>query len=59
MYGLAPFVGQWNDYENNATVPPEPLLFGVVEIVPEPSVCALLAGAGLVGLLKKFGKRGE
>ena len=42
---------QWNDYQNLSSVFPEPLLYGVVEIVPEPSPGLLLAGSGLAGLL--------
>jgi len=45
--------GTWNDYKNLATVLPEPNLFGVVEVVPEPSIGALLAGGSLIGLLAK------
>lgn len=42
---------RWNDYQNNSTVGPEPLLYGVVEIVPEPSPRLLLTCGSLVGLL--------
>lgn len=33
--------GQWNDLANLTSTPDEPILFGVVEIVPEPSTVAL------------------
>ena len=43
----------WNDLANVSSTPGEPNLFGVVEVVPEPSAFILLAQAVLCGLTVK------
>ena len=45
--------GVWNDYQNLATVDPQPQLFGVVEVVPEPSTAVFLVSGMLIGLIGK------
>jgi hypothetical protein len=46
--------GKWNDFGGVGPIPPEPNLQGVVEVVPEPSVCGLLLLGGLAaGYLRR------
>jgi len=54
MYGHAPavntFAGEWNDYDGNSSIVAEPSVYGVVEVVPEPSSVVLLA-CGVIAML--------
>lgn len=53
--GGQPVGGLWNDLENVASTPNQPLLYGVVEVVPEPT-CGMFIGLGLLaswGLKRK------
>ena len=53
MYGVGwASPGVWNDYQNLATAAPQPPLYGVVEIVPEPSSVCLLGLALLFPVIR-------
>ena len=51
--------GKWNDYENLSTVPPDPALYGVVEVVPSPTNPCVNPPAGLVSWWRGEGAAGE
>src|SRR5581483_3201050 len=46
--GFSESPGQWNDYQNLSTIPGQPPLFGVVEVVPEPTGAILFAAGTVV-----------
>jgi hypothetical protein len=50
---LAVGQGVWNDGPNVPSLAGEPLLYGVVEVVPEPSSVLLLAGGALIAFSAK------
>ncbi len=51
--------GQWNDVMDTANTPNQPLLHGVVEVVPEPTSAALIAVGLIAGFFAKRGRSGR